>query len=502
MTENGTHFIGGKWTQFTGEGFQSFSPAQNRKLPARFAEGGEAEVEQAATAAAESFGEYAALPDSARADFLRAVADEIEKRGDDLTAAAGDETALPAARLEGERGRTTGQLRMFAELIEKGEHHDARDDDALPERKPLPRPALSLTHRPLGPVAVFGASNFPLAFSVAGGDTAAALAAGCPVIVKGHPAHPQTSHITTEAIAAAMAKCKIPAGVFALIQGTRPELSRALVAHAHICAAGFTGSQKAGRALFDVAASRPSPIPFYAEMGSVNPVFVLPAAAKGKMKAVAEGWANSLVLGAGQFCTNPGVLFCPQSAADEFAAATAAVLEQNKTHTMLTPGIADAYRRGVAEASKHASVVFGAPESKSGNECEANAALLRCQTKQLSESPMLMEEIFGPVGIVAEYGDDKQLQQAAAALEGQLTATLWLTEDDFALAKTLLPVLERKAGRLICNGFPTGVEVASAMMHGGPYPAATCPTTSVGALAIRRFLRPVCRQNFPPRLAA
>ena len=494
-----THLINGAWTDGAATAhFQAFAPAENKPLPRQFAEGGSAEVDAAAEAASAAAVTYAAVPAEARAEFLRAIAANMEACQEELCTAAGQETALPPPRLAGECARTVNQLRMFADYIAAGRHLDARHDEALPQREPLPRPDLRLMQHPLGVVAVFGASNFPLAFSVAGGDTAAALAAGCPVIVKGHPAHPHTSEIVAKAIAKAAEACALPAGVFALVQGSTPALSLALVRHPAVSAVGFTGSLRAGRALFDAACQRPSPIPVYAEMGSINPVFILPDAAKDAKDAatIATAWAGSLLMGGGQFCTNPGVLFCPAAQVDAFTQAAQTTVETAPAHTMLTPGIAAAYRQALAAAAAYVHWQGDA----AGEGCAVPAALLRCDAAQWLADETLQEEVFGPLGVIVSYEEESELAAAVQALAGQLTATLWLTDADHTLARRLLPALTQKAGRLLCNGFPTGVEVADAMMHGGPYPAATVPTTSVGSLSIRRFLRPVCHQNFPPEL--
>ena len=330
MTNTG-HFINSQWSDCVDNFFQAVNPTNNQPLPPRFAQGGAADVDQAATAAMAAAMPYGDLPDTVRANFLRTVAEAIDLHGDEITAAAIQETALPAARLTNERGRTVNQLRMFADLIEQGDYLDLRHDDALPSREPIPRPDLRLMQIPIGTVAVFGASNFPLAFSVAGGDTASALAAGCPVIVKGHPAHPHTSAIIASAIGEAITKCHMPTGVFSLLQGATPQLSQDLVMHDKIDAVGFTGSLTAGRALFDAACARPRPIPLYAEMGSINPIFLLPAAAA-QHADIAVGWAQSLALGGGQFCTNPGVIFCPAKEADAFAKSCRCGIDQNTYH--------------------------------------------------------------------------------------------------------------------------------------------------------------------------
>ena len=493
----GTHLINGEWVGSSNKDFfQAFSPTTNAFLPRKFSEGGEAEVDNAACAAQTAFTEYAGLPDYSRAGFLRTIAERINLYGNEITAAAEKETALPAARLNGERGRTVNQLQMFADFIESGDHLDIWRTAALPSREPLPHPDLRLIHRPLGVVGVFGASNFPLAFSVAGGDTASALAAGCPVIVKGHPAHPHTGEIVARAVDEARSACDLPPGVFSFIQGTTPTLSNRLVSHCILGAVAFTGSLRAGRALYDVANRRDTPIPFYAEMGSVNPVFILPSAASENLLSIACGWAQSLVLGAGQFCTNPGILFCPASAVTEFKQNVVEALSGGAVHTMLTPGIARTYHQITQALEKH---VYWRGGRKSGD-CCAETVLLHCDLDEWLATPNLQEEIFGPVGVVIAYQETAQLAAALDALPGQLTATLWLSEEDYPQAAELLPKVEQKVGRLLCNGFPTGVEVADAMMHGGPYPAATYPATSVGALAIRRFLRAVCYQNFPDNL--
>lgn len=448
---------------------------------------------QAAEAAFEIFGWSTR---DTRADLLERIADAIEARAADLTEIAMQESGLPEARLVGERGRTTGQLRYFAALIRGTEHLDLRHDAALPDRQPLPRPELRMMQRPIGPVAVFGASNFPLAFSVAGGDTASALAAGCPVVVKGHPAHPGTSEIVAEAISGAVAAAGLPGGVFSMIHGDGIEVGTALVQHPLIRAVGFTGSLRGGRALFDLCATRPEPIPFFGELGSINPVFLLPSALQARGQALGEGWATSLTMGAGQFCTNPGVVILPAGSegADAFIAAATAALQAAAPQTMLTDGIAHAYRDGAARLAGLANVlVQGESDGRS-----AAPVLLHVSAEQFLQDTALQHEVFGPLGIIVEVADDAGMLTLARALEGQLTASLQMDQGDVPLAQRLLPVLERKAGRILANGWPTGVEVADAMVHGGPYPASTnFGATSVGSMAIRRFQRPVCYQNLP-----
>ncbi len=451
-------------------------------------------VNRACAAAEEAFWSYGNTTREARARFLDTIADAIEARGPEITGIGTQETGLPAGRLEGERGRTTSQLRMFADHIRKGAYLDRRHDEALPERTP-PRPDLRMIQRPIGPVAVFGASNFPLAFSTAGGDTAAALAAGCPVVVKGHPAHPGTSEIVAEAILAAITSCGMPKGVFSLIHDGGHDVGKALVQHPLIKAVGFTGSLGGGRALFDLCAQRAEPIPFFGELGSVNPMFVLPAAAKARGPGIGTGWAGSLTMGAGQFCTNPGIAVIETGAAgDAFVAAAKAALEGIAAQVMLSDGIADAYRRGQARFHRHTAVTAVLETVSEGRSARPN--LHETDAASWLRDHTLGEEVFGPLGLVVRVEGMDEMRALAKGLEGQLTATLHLDDDDAEAARSLLTILERKAGRVLANGFPTGVEVCDAMVHGGPYPASTnFGATSVGTLSIRRFLRPVCFQN-------
>ncbi len=496
-TPHGKHLIAGEWVA-NSVTFTS-SPAHG---PAHvFSVGTPDHVEAAAQAAEQAFWTYSQTSRAARAKFLNAIADEIEVRGDVITEIGTQETGLPEARLQGERGRTTGQLRMFAEHIVAGSYLDQRHDPALPDRAPLPRPDMRMIQRPIGPIAVFGASNFPLAFSVAGGDTAAALAAGCPVVVKGHSAHPGTGEIVAEAIHAAIQTCEMPAGVFSLVQGGKRDVGTSLVQHPLIRAVGFTGSLAGGRALFDLCAQRSEPIPFFGELGSVNPMFVLPNALAYRSEEIGKGWSGSLTMGAGQFCTNPGIAVVLEGAdADAFSAAAASAIQQTSAQTMLTDGIAQAYRDGVARIASTGGVNELVSCENAGSR-EAAACLLTVSGDDWLAEKALHEEVFGPLGIVVRARDFEQMKQIARGIEGQLTCTLHLDEADRSMASTLLPILERKAGRLLANGFPTGVEVSDTMVHGGPYPASTnFGATSVGTLSIRRFLRPVCFQNMPDAL--
>lgn len=491
----GKHLIAGLWVG----GAETFTSFPYSGEGTAFALGTPAEIEAACVAAEADFPAYAALPRADRARFLDRIADEIEARGAEITAVGHAESGLPTARLEGERGRTTGQLRLFAGHIRDLDFLDRRKDVALPDRKPLPRSEIQLMQRPIGPVAVFGASNFPLAFSVAGGDTASALAAGCPVVVKGHPAHPGTGELVAAAIDAAIKACGMPAGVFSLIQGGRRDTAEALVQNRYIKAVGFTGSLGAGRALFNLCAARPEPIPFFGELGSVNPVFVLPQALAARGAAIAQGWAASLTMGAGQFCTNPGIVVLPTGpAGDLFVASAKAALEGVAPQVMLTDGIAASYHQGQATIAAQAGVNPLLTQSAPGR--NALPALFEVAAKDWLASHALGQEVFGPLGVVIR-ATAAQYLDIAQALEGQLTCTLQLDDGDVAEAAALMPILERKAGRILANGFPTGVEVSEAMVHGGPYPASTnFGATSVGTMAIRRWLRPVSYQNLPEAL--
>lgn len=496
FTPHGKHLIAGDWVPGT-----ATFPSEPAHGPSHaFAVGTPELVDQACQAAEEAFWSYGYSTRQQRAAFLNAIADEIEARAEAITEIGTQETGLPASRLQGERGRTTGQLRLFASHILDGEYLDRRHDPAQPDRAPLPRPDLKMVQRPIGPVAVFGASNFPLAFSTAGGDTAAALAAGCPVVVKGHSAHPGTGEIVADAILAAIETCGMPKGVFSLIQGGNREVGSALVRHPLINAVGFTGSLAGGRALFDLCAQREKPIPFFGELGSVNPMFLLPAALSARGDALAAGWAGSLTMGAGQFCTNPGIAVVIDGRdADAFIEAASKALEPIGAQAMLTDGIAAAYRAGRDRIAASAGV-----QTLLTSMCDMRNAtpyLFATTGDEWLANEMLGEEVFGPVGLIVRVRDRAQMLEVARGLQGQLTCTLHMDEADTADGKALLPILERKAGRVLANGFPTGVEVCDAMVHGGPYPASTnFGQTSVGTLSIRRFLRPVSYQNIPDSL--
>ncbi|WP_150614647.1 aldehyde dehydrogenase (NADP(+)) [Pandoraea terrigena] len=480
----------------------AFDPVRGVDLEPVFGGADVGLVNLACALAESAFDAYRIVPLEVRAAFLEQIAENILGLGDALIERAHLESALPKARLEGERGRTVGQLRFFASLVREGGWLGATLDSAMPERKPLPRPDLRLQKVPLGPVAVFGASNFPLAFSVAGGDTASALAAGCPVVVKAHPAHLGTSELVARAIQRAVHECGLPEGVFSLLIGAGNETGAALVSHPAIRAVGFTGSRSGGLALVDMAAKRWEPIPVYAEMSSINPFFVLPGALERRSEALAVGLADSVTLGVGQFCTNPGLVVMIDSAkARQFVEIVGEAMAKKGSQTMLTSGIAVEYGRSVEKRVGASGVRLAATGSEARGQNGARPALFVTSASDFLTKNELGAEIFGPTSLVVLCMDEAQLADVARHVEGQLTCTLQMEPDDYALAGKLMPILERKAGRILANGFPTGVEVSQAMVHGGPYPATSdSRTTSVGANAMERFLRPVCYQDLPAEL--
>ncbi len=481
--------------------FRSIDPRTNQTTGPDLAVHTAEDVAAAAARAAAAFDPYRATTPERRARFLDAIAARLEANRVAIETAASLESGLPPARIAGELGRTTGQLRLFARTILRGDCFGVRLDPALPERTP-PRPDLRLRRIPVGPVAVFGASNFPLAFSVAGGDTASALAAGCPVVVRGHPAHPHTSLLVAEAITASVRENGLPDGVFALISGPGTALGQALVADPRIAAVGFTGSRAGGLALSGIAAERPVPIPVYAEMSSINPVILCPSALAARGEAMADGFVASLVLGSGQFCTNPGLILAVRGAAlDAFVARAGHGLAASPGATMLTAGIHDAYNRGVDARSLVDGVQLVAAGLVGEGENQGRAALFTTDAKRFVAEPSLSEEVFGASALIVACDDASELLSVLERLEGQLTATVQLDDADHDFAARLLPILETRCGRILCNGWPTGVEVCDAMVHGGPFPATTDGrTTSVGSAAIDRFLRPVCYQNLPAPL--
>ncbi len=479
--------------------FRGINPVNGETLEPPFAEAGAAEVERACALAWAAFDAYRETGLEERARFLEAIASGILGIGDALIERAMAETGLPRGRIEGERARTVGQLRLFADAVRDGAWLDLRVDPAQPGRTPLPRADLRLRNIALGPVAVFGASNFPLAFSVAGGDTASALAAGCPVVVKAHPAHPGTSELVGRAVQAAVVECGLPEGVFSLLFGAGNALGEALVSDPRIKAVGFTGSRGGGLALVRIAAGRPEPIPVYAEMSSINPVILFPGALAKRAGEIGKGFVGSLTMGAGQFCTNPGLVLAQDSPdLDAFVQAAREALGLAPSSTMLTPGIFQAYQGGVQRLVAHAGVEEVARGQLDSGANRGQSALFSTSAESFVGDETLKEEIFGASSLLVRCRDFDQMRELLEQLEGQLTVTLQMEDADLDAARALLPTLERKAGRVLVNGWPTGVEVGHAMVHGGPFPATSDGrTTSVGTLAIRRFLRPVCYQDLP-----
>lgn len=477
-------------------------PRTGERIGEGFAEADRSEVARLCEAAAAAFQDYRETSLNDRAAFLERIAEEIAALGDELVQTASRESGLPTARTTGETGRTMGQLRLFAEVVRRGDWIGARIDSAVPDRAPARRPDLRLRQIPLGPVAVFGASNFPLAFSVAGGDTASALAAGCPVVVKAHPAHPQTSELVAGAVARAVKACGLPAGTFGCFQSSDNGVAGSLVADPRIKAVGFTGSRAGGQALVAIAAARPEPIPVYAEMSSINPVIILPAAAAARGTKIAADYAASLSLGVGQFCTNPGLMLVLRTPASEpFLASIGENVGKVAAGTMLTPGIHANHAAKVAEIEKSHSVELVGRGTPPQGPFDAAASVFRTSAAQFANDPKLGEEVFGPTGLVVECDSLAEMRQLIEKLEGQLTIAIHMDPKDYGAARELLPLLELKAGRILANGFGTGVEVAHAMVHGGPVPATSDGrSTSVGSLAIERFLRPVCYQDLPAEL--
>lgn len=496
-TLTGTSIIGSNRGKEGGATFQAFNPQTGEAIEPAFHSASLDELNKAASLAEQARIPYSSLSGKQRAVFLRAIADNIEGLGDTLIERATLETALPNARFAGERGRTCGQLRMFADLLDEGSWVDARIDHAIPDRQPIPKPDVRSMLRSLGPVAVFCASNFPLAYSVAGGDTASALAAGCPVIVIAHTAHPGTAELVGSAIAKAATDLGMPEGVFSLLFSESYEIGQALLRHPAIKAVGFTGSRRGGRALMDVAAARPEPIPVYTEMSSVNPTFFLPSAIEKRGESLAAGLHASVTGGVGQFCTKPGLVFVPEGAeGEQFIDAFDPLIEGSQPAPLLTDGISRAFNDAVGKRKlESAGFTFNSVSDLPG--FSVNPGSFEVSAENFLMAPDLSDEIFGPTTLFIKSSKD-QLLDIARGLEGQLTASIHGDEADLIEYADLIAILETKVGRLIFNGFSTGVEVCPSMVHGGPYPATSdSRSTAVGSRAITRFARLVCFQNFP-----
>jgi len=503
MTLTGKMLIGARTVRGTESKLYAVNPATGAEMEPAFGGGSSADVDAACELAEAGFDAYRAVSLEKRAQFLEAIAQGILDLGDVLVERVIGESGLPRGRVEGERGRTVGQLRLFASLAREGRWLSATLDRAQPDRKPLPRADLRAQKIPVGPVAVFSASNFPLAFSVAGGDTAAAFAAGCPVIAKSHSSHLGTSELVGRVIQKTVADCGLPEGVFSLLVGGGSSVGEELVKHPTIQAVGFTGSRRVGRTLVALAAAREVPIPVYAEMSSINPVFLLPSALAQRAEEIAQGLIDSVTLGTGQFCTKPGIVIGVAGPDfDRFCAAAQAAVEAKAATTMLNSGIHRAYCQGAADWGKDSGVrTLSAGAAAASGSYAGQPMLFGTTGQHFLKSPNLLEEVFGPAALLIECSGTDEMVAVAKHLNGQLTATIHMAEEDTELARTLVPVLERKAGRVLVNGYPTGVEVCYAMVHGGPSPATSdSRVTSVGAMSIERFLRPVCYQSFPVEL--
>lgn len=496
--------IGGIPSAESNDSFRSRNPATGETLPTTFFEATRPEIDAAVNAAEAAFDAYRGKLAESRADFLEAIAEETLALGDAFLEITSSETGYPLPRCSAERDRAVGHTRQFAQLIREGSWVDARIDTGDPTRTPMPKPDVRSQMEPIGPVAIFGASNFPIAISVLGADTMSALASGCPVVIKAHPAHPGTCEMAAQAILRAAQRTGMPRGVFSLLQGRGHEVGTALVEHPGITAAAFTGSLAGGRALFDVANRREVPIPFYAEMGSVNPLFVLPGALREKPEALAKGFIGALTQGVGQFCTNPGLVVGLQSDEwENFAQLASEEIASTSPATMLHAGIHQAYLSGLMARKNSPSVDLlacseGTPDA---NRLEAAPHLFSTNQQGLAEDPTLMEELFGPVSTFVSCGEPEEVLNVARQMEGSLSATIHGTEEDLRTHKELIAILQKKTGRLIFNGYPVGLEVCHSIHHGGPYPATThSHYTSVGTRGIERFVRPVCYQGWPDAL--
>ncbi len=502
MKISGLNFIGSERSGKPTKTFQAVNPVTREKMLPLYHEASRNEIDSAVLKADRAFRIYSQSSGQERADFLQVIADEIVKLGDDLIQRCSEETGLTKERLSGERGRTVNQLRLFADLLKEGSWVDARIDNAVPDRQPVPKPDIRSMQKALGPVGVFGAGNFPLAFSVAGGDTASALAAGCPVIVKAHPAHPGTGEMVAVAILNAIKKTNMPEGTFSMVHGMSSRVGMSLVKHPMIKAIGFTGSFRGGKALYDAAVRRPEPIPVYAEMSSTNPVFILPRALKRRMAEIAKGLAASVTLGAGQFCTNPGIVVIEKTEdAEEFLQLLAKSLEDVPSAAMLSSAVFRSYENGIEMLAGQKEIKRLTARVTGEHENMGTPCLLQTSASHFLIHKTLEKEVFGPSTLAIMVNGKKEMLEVAEQLNGHLTATMQAEDEDIYDYTELVNVLQQKAGRLIINGFPTGVEVCHSMIHGGPFPATTdCHFTSVGTAAIRRFARPVCYQNFPDHL--
>lgn len=508
MNLTGKNLIAGEFSGDTSHGFTAFNAQENQPMATLFTNATEVEVNSAITRANEAFLSYSQLSANERATFLRTIGEQIIALGDDLVDVACAETGLPAIRIQGERGRTVGQLNLFADLLDKQEYQTVieQGDSA---RQPLPKPDTRLGYLPLGVVAVFGASNFPLAFSTAGGDTASALAAGCPIVMKAHAAHPGTAELVATAILKAIKQCNIDAGVFSLIQGKKYQISTQIVTHPLVKAVGFTGSERVGMILQAQINQRVEPIPFYGELGSLNPQFILTNKLANQGVEIAEQLVASTLMGQGQFCTSPGIWLaiddsqsgsCDLSSYQNFIDKAKATMITQPAGVMLTPSIRSAYNEQVTQWQTIQNVNLIA-QGQQGEAFQCRSALFATDLSTFIKNKTLQEEIFGACALIIKCADFAQMLQFVTILKGNLTASIHALDGDLMQAQQLALPLAHKVGRLIYNQMPTGVEVCASMNHGGPFPASTAiTTTSVGSEAINRFRRPICYQNIPSEL--
>ncbi len=501
MTLLGEQLIGFGGSLSGASAFHAVDPVSGEVLEPEYRDATGSEVDRAFKEAERAFRVYRRKAPQEKAAFLERIGEVIIELGDELIERCMRETGLPRARLQGERGRTVNQLRLFAQVVREGSWVDARIDRAVPDREPVPKPDLRRMYIPLGPVGIFGASNFPLAFSVAGGDTASALAAGCPVVVKAHPAHPGTSEMIGNAIVIAALETGMPEGVFSMLHGVSNHVGMAMVNHPAAKAIGFTGSFAGGKALYDAAVRRPEPIPVYAEMGSTNPLFILPGALEERGDAIAEGLVGSVTLGVGQFCTNPGLVFLPPGMEEEceaFVKKVSELMSKAVPGTMLTEKIKTSYDGGISKLQEVKGVSLVAKGEPGAGLCGGVPHVFTVEVEDFLKSRQLEDEVFGPSTLLVFSSFMEELLEAAEGLKGHLTATLHCAAGELEENRELVDILELKAGRLVLNGFPTGVEVCASMQHGGPFSATTdSRSTSVGTAAITRFARPVCYQGFP-----
>ncbi|MEJ2113124.1 MAG: aldehyde dehydrogenase (NADP(+)) [Flavobacteriaceae bacterium] len=498
----GKNYIGNNLSANGTKTFKTFNPQLNIENQYVFNEASSEEIDLAVALASEAFKTFRTISGKQKADFLNAIADEILALDDELIETYCSETGLPEGRAKGERGRTVFQLRSFADLVSEGSWVEAAIDTAQPNREPIPKPDLRKMLVPLGPIVVFGASNFPLAYSTAGGDSAAAFAAGCPVIVKSHPMHAGTGELVASAIIKAVEKTGMPNGVFSNLNSSGIDVGVQLVKHPGVKAVGFTGSIRGGRALYDLASQRDEPIPVFAEMGSINPVVILPEALKNRSKSLANTYASSITLGTGQFCTNPGLLLgIKGESLTNFIHELSQEIVKIEPSCMLHPNIVGAYENNKSKALSQAELTVVAIHDADVQDTYARQVITTVEGSTFLENTSLHQEVFGPYSMIVQCEDENQLESIISNLEGQLTGTIIAEKEEAKEYSNIIDALQNRVGRIIYNGVPTGVEVCPAMVHGGPYPASTDSRfTAVGINSIKRWVRPFSYQDWPNSL--